>query len=46
MFDYEQYFRREMMPHIWCKGCGNGVILKALLRAVHRRCRGSGVPVA
>ncbi len=36
MFDYEQYFRQEMMPHIWCKGCGNGIILKTLLRAIHR----------
>jgi 2-oxoglutarate ferredoxin oxidoreductase subunit beta len=36
MFDYHQYFRQEMMPHIWCKGCGNGIVLKALLRAIHR----------
>jgi 2-oxoglutarate ferredoxin oxidoreductase subunit beta len=25
-----------MMPHIWCSGCGNGIVLKALLRAIHR----------
>src|SRR3972149_4646473 len=36
MFDYHQYFRQEVMPHIWCKGCGNGIVLKALLRAIHR----------
>jgi len=36
MFEYERYLRKEMMPHIWCKGCGNGIVLKALLRAIHR----------
>jgi 2-oxoglutarate ferredoxin oxidoreductase subunit beta len=22
------------MPHIWCAGCGNGIVMKAILRAV------------
>lgn len=22
------------LPHIWCPGCGNGIVLKALLRAI------------
>lgn len=30
-----QYFRIEMFPHIWCPGCGNGIVLGALLRAIH-----------
>ncbi|HEU5394762.1 MAG TPA: 2-oxoacid:ferredoxin oxidoreductase subunit beta [Candidatus Methylomirabilis sp.] len=36
MFDYGSYLRQEMLPHIWCKGCGDGIVLKALLRAIHR----------
>jgi len=34
--DYRQYLRLDMMPHILCPGCGHGIVLKALLRAVHR----------
>ncbi len=33
-FDYEKYLRMEMMPHIWCPGCGNGIVMKAIIRAV------------
>lgn len=32
--DYQQYLRKEHFPHIWCSGCGAGVALKAILRAV------------
>lgn len=34
--DYNKYLRMDMMPHIWCPGCGDGIILKSLLRAVDR----------
>jgi 2-oxoglutarate/2-oxoacid ferredoxin oxidoreductase subunit beta len=34
--DYRQYLRLDMMPHILCPGCGHGIVLKAILRAVHR----------
>jgi 2-oxoglutarate ferredoxin oxidoreductase subunit beta len=34
--DYEKYLRMNKMPHIWCTGCGNGIVLKAILRAVDR----------
>lgn len=34
--DYRQYLRLEMMPHILCPGCGHGIVLKSILRAVHR----------
>lgn len=34
--DYEKYLRAERMPLIWCTGCGNGIVLKAILRAVDR----------
>ena len=33
--DYRQYLRLDMMPHILCPGCGHGIVLKAILRAVH-----------
>jgi 2-oxoglutarate ferredoxin oxidoreductase subunit beta len=29
--DYKKYLAGERLPHIWCAGCGNGIILKALL---------------
>lgn len=29
-----RYLRTEMMPHIWCSGCGNGIILNAFARAL------------
>lgn len=30
----EKYFRMENLPHIWCPGCGHGIILSALARAI------------
>jgi 2-oxoglutarate ferredoxin oxidoreductase subunit beta len=33
-FDYEKYLRLEKMPTLWCWGCGDGVVLKAVLRAI------------
>ena len=36
MFDYEKYLRLEMFPHIWCPGCGDGIVMKSLLRAIDR----------
>jgi len=30
----EDYTRTGMIPHIWCNGCGNGVILGEFLRAL------------
>ena len=34
--DYANYLRAQYIPHIWCSGCGHGIILKAVLRAVDR----------
>jgi 2-oxoglutarate ferredoxin oxidoreductase subunit beta len=28
------YIRQRFFPHMWCPGCGHGIILNALLRAV------------
>jgi 2-oxoglutarate ferredoxin oxidoreductase subunit beta len=35
-FNYEKYLRLETLPHIWCPGCGHGIILKSLLRAIDK----------
>ena len=29
-----KYLRTSKMPHIWCPGCGNGIIMQAVLRAI------------
>lgn len=31
----EQYYRRRL-PHIWCPGCGNGIVTSALMKAVDK----------
>ncbi|HUW65654.1 MAG TPA: thiamine pyrophosphate-dependent enzyme [Spirochaetia bacterium] len=31
----EEYLRQDMMPHMWCAGCGNGIVLHSLIRALH-----------
>ncbi|MDH5437512.1 MAG: thiamine pyrophosphate-dependent enzyme [Candidatus Bathyarchaeota archaeon] len=31
---FETFLRREMIPHIWCDGCGNGIILNCYVRAL------------
>jgi len=33
-FNYDEYLRVEKMPTLWCWGCGDGVILKAVIRAI------------
>lgn len=30
----EKYIRKEHLPHIWCAGCGNGIVLSALVEAI------------
>lgn len=32
--DYLPLLRKDKLPHIWCEGCGDGIALKAILRAV------------
>lgn len=34
MADLKKYLRIAMFPHIWCPGCGNGIVLHSILRAV------------
>ncbi len=33
-FNYEEYLRMDKMPTLWCWGCGDGVILKSVIRAI------------
>jgi 2-oxoglutarate ferredoxin oxidoreductase subunit beta len=33
-FDYDKYLRLDKFPTIFCPGCGDGIILKAILRAI------------
>lgn len=30
----EEYLRTDRLPHIWCAGCGLGIVLNAFLRAL------------
>lgn len=32
----EDYLRSDMMPHIWCPGCGLGIVLKAYVKALEK----------
>jgi 2-oxoglutarate ferredoxin oxidoreductase subunit beta len=31
---FEKYLRSVMMPHIWCSGCGNGIVLNCFVHAL------------
>jgi len=30
-----KYLRNDRFPHIWCPGCGHGIVMQALVRAIH-----------
>jgi 2-oxoglutarate ferredoxin oxidoreductase subunit beta len=34
MVNYNEYLRNDKMPTLWCSGCGDGLVMKALIRAV------------
>jgi len=36
MIDYSKYLRQQKFPLIWCAGCGDGIVLKAILRAIDK----------
>jgi 2-oxoglutarate ferredoxin oxidoreductase subunit beta len=36
MFDYLDYIRERNFPHIWCSGCGDGIVLKSLIRSLKK----------
>ncbi len=31
---FAKYLRSAMMPHIWCPGCGNGIVLNCFIHAL------------
>jgi 2-oxoglutarate ferredoxin oxidoreductase subunit beta len=31
---FSKYLRSAMMPHIWCSGCGNGIVLNCFVHAL------------
>ncbi len=35
----DKYLRAERLPHIWCSGCGIGIALGSILRAIDKRVR-------
>lgn len=39
--DIEKLMRMNKLPHIWCPGCGNGIVMKAMLEAINN----SGIDV-
>ena len=52
-FDYSKYLRMEKLPHMLCSGCGDGTVLKAILRSVaklgidkNKLCVASGIGCA
>jgi 2-oxoglutarate ferredoxin oxidoreductase subunit beta len=32
--ELEKYYRVDKLPHIWCSGCGHGIITGAVVRAI------------
>jgi 2-oxoglutarate ferredoxin oxidoreductase subunit beta len=32
----KNYLRERFFPHMWCPGCGHGIVLNALLRAIEK----------
>lgn len=34
MYTYKDYIKENKLPHIWCPGCGNGIVLNALVHAL------------
>ncbi len=35
-FNYDKYLRTDKLPTLWCWGCGDGVILKSIIRAIDK----------
>lgn len=34
LIKYEKYLRMNRIPHMWCPGCGIGIIVKSMIRAM------------
>ncbi|MBC3537402.1 thiamine pyrophosphate-dependent enzyme [Megasphaera hominis] len=33
---FDTFLRQDKLPHIWCPGCGNGIVINALIRAIEK----------
>lgn len=33
---FDKYMRTEKLPHMWCAGCGNGIVTQAIIRAIDK----------
>lgn len=33
---FDQYLRQDKLPHMWCPGCGNGIVINALIRGIRK----------
>ena len=33
---FDKYLRQDKLPHMWCPGCGNGIVVNALIRAIEK----------
>lgn len=31
----KDYFREDKLPHIWCPGCGHGILMRSVAQAIH-----------
>ena len=31
----KDYFRTDKLPHIWCPGCGHGIMMRSVAQAIH-----------
>ena len=31
---FDKYFRNDKLPHMWCPGCGNGIVTQCIVRAI------------
>ncbi len=36
LVDYSKYMREAKFPHIWCAGCGHGIVMKSIIRAIDK----------
>jgi len=32
----EKFLRTDKFPHLWCPGCGNGIVLQSVLRGFEK----------
>jgi len=32
----KDYMRQRFLPHIWCAGCGHGIVMSSMIRAIEQ----------